>query len=79
MPAAASVCAKHLYRVFITLYCPLTLTFCPFDISSMDEEVTPLDDGPEDDDTTDEDDRSSSSSKGDPEQPEERTVRSNHC
>ncbi|XP_062277515.1 FYVE, RhoGEF and PH domain-containing protein 6-like [Scomber scombrus] len=48
-----------------------------FNRSSVDEEVTPLDDGPSDDDIMahtsdeDEDDSSSISSKGEPEQPEE--------
>ncbi|XP_075945436.1 FYVE, RhoGEF and PH domain-containing protein 6-like [Anarhichas minor] len=50
-----------------------------YDRSSVDEEVTPLDDGPSDEDiliNTSEDDSSSISSKGDPEQPEESPMQS---
>ncbi|KAG7999621.1 hypothetical protein GBF38_000039 [Nibea albiflora] len=75
MPAAASLCPKHLHSVFMP-YFPLTLTSYSFDRSSVDEEVAPLDDGASDDDvlanTSDEENDSSSiSSKGDAEQPEE--------
>lgn len=80
MPSDASVCS-HIY-----FFSPLTLTPWPFNRSSVDEEVAPLDDGPSDDDIMahssdeeDEDDSSSISSKGDPEQPEESAVRSRHC
>ncbi|XP_059191405.1 FYVE, RhoGEF and PH domain-containing protein 6-like [Centropristis striata] len=56
-------------------------TSTDYERSSVDEEVTPLDDGPSDDDvlvntTEDEDDSSSVSSKGDNEQPEETTAQS---
>lgn len=67
-----------------SLYSPLTLTSCPFDRSSVDEEVAPLDDGASDDEivasTSDEEEDSSSvSSKGEPELPAESPVRSRRC
>lgn len=68
----------------LSLFLPDPLTPCPFDRSPINEEAAPLGEGPSDDDIVantsssdeeDEGDSSSVSSKGDPEQPEESTVR----